>query len=360
MLGPHSRRHSVQVVKLLHESPASTGGRSSDMVVEPGSNRVSFSASSVMNGDLASTTGRLRRRSSAPVIFHIEEDLSGQTESISSLADSLPPTSSTDHLGDHDGIDFSSTPTNTRTVPRMPSRARVSDEWSSASAGANTIRGAPTRAGLQRVNTQLSDWVDSLEPSSPETPSTPASDFGQSKSNISTVDSHSHNSINSPSKNDDATVDEEFDIGAFPHPERRITISEAHHTNIRESFERRTVSWSGLVEDLLDKSDEVNDNDEPVDQESSDLTDSPPEMVHYGSNPLRSRQFSNVSKGPVYFRDHRDSVELYVERARQIKKGSSSFPIRRRTTLSAAKPELKVGTKETMDDPSGEALAGQD
>jgi hypothetical protein len=192
----------------------------------------------------------------------------------------------------------------------------ISNESSNLSTRMNMIRGGPTDAGLQRVNTQLSSWANTLwerGSGSGSKGSTP--DPSQDACNFSTSNIMQNLSLNEVSNNTD--VDSGSNDNRAPNditsqPKSQNRPSSDPNTYQRDTLKRRTVSWHGVVQEYED------DYSFPVEESQAlEATDALGELNIASSSKSynqKPRQVSNLNA--VHFRDHRDSVELYLERKR--------------------------------------------
>ena len=192
----------------------------------------------------------------------------------------------------------------------------TSDESSNFSTRMNLIRGGPTDAGLQRVNTQLSSWANTFwerGSGSGSKGSTP--DPNQDACNFSTSNIMQNFSLNEASNNTDADSGSNYnwapnDIISQPKSQNRL--SSDPNTYQLDTLKRRTVSWHGVLQEYED------DCSFPVEESQAlEGTDALGELNIESSSKSynqKPRQVSNLHA--VHFRDHRDSVELYLERKR--------------------------------------------
>jgi hypothetical protein len=125
------------------------------------------------------------------------------------------------------------------------------------------------------------------------------------------------------------------DIGSS-NSTRRRQIATTDPGNFMRSFQR-TVSWSGTLEEL--ETVEAFEENITLGLTEDNITNylNP----HYGSLPLKLRQFSNLPQNLVHFQKHRDSVILYQEKRRQRQLKKAGFGQSRRSTqLHMCRPRL--------------------
>lgn len=185
------------------------------------------------------------------------------------------------------------------------------------------VNGEPTQTGLRRVNTQLSDYLDQMRYENRRMSALSDSSDSPMKDNLSPVvaSPRGHHFVEYSDYEDDLAIDPVDDS----HPQLLGALYDDISSPQQIDSQRRTVSWSGTVEEFGNAYGNLN-----RERTSSD----PP--VEVGPSWSRWSALSNTSR--IHFQDHKDSMELYRDKTGRIRRSTTgSTAEQNRTQLRRSK-----------------------